>query len=104
MAVQDGAWRLAHRTGPRPHRGELILSYLPSTTEHFANDRLNALAPSRSAGASEVPEVLFVGVQNAGRSRMAAAPLTDDVVRATDGFDHHGPQLAAGLMNQPGVR
>ncbi len=53
-----------------------ITTYLPATTEHFANDRLNALAKSKGAIASEVPEVLFVCVQNAGRSQMAAALLT----------------------------
>ena len=53
-----------------------IKTHLPSTTEHFANDRLNALAKSKGAVASEVPEVLFVCVQNAGRSQMAAALLT----------------------------
>ena len=53
-----------------------ITSYLPATTEHFASDRLNALAKSKGAIASEVPEVLFVCVQNAGRSQMAAALLT----------------------------
>lgn len=53
-----------------------ITSYLPATTEHFASDRLNALAKSKGAIASDVPEVLFVCVQNAGRSQMAAALLT----------------------------
>lgn len=53
-----------------------ISSYLPATTEHFADDRLSALAKSKGAIASEVPEVLFVCVQNAGRSQMAAALLT----------------------------
>ena len=52
-----------------------ITAYLPATTEHFANDRLNALAKSKGAIASEVPEVVFVCVQNAGRSQMAAALL-----------------------------
>ena len=52
-----------------------ITTHLPSTTEHFANDRLTALAKSKGAVASEVPEVLFVCVQNAGRSQMAAALL-----------------------------
>ncbi|HSO90950.1 MAG TPA: arsenate reductase ArsC [Arthrobacter sp.] len=52
-----------------------IKTHLPATTEHFANDRLAALAKSKSAVASEVPEVLFVCVQNAGRSQMAAALL-----------------------------
>ena len=52
-----------------------VKKYLPATTEHFANDRLTALAKSKNAVASDVPEVLFVCVQNAGRSQMAAALL-----------------------------
>ncbi|MBT8163275.1 arsenate reductase ArsC [Arthrobacter sp. GN70] len=52
-----------------------ISAYLPATTEHFANDRLAALATSKGAIVSEVPEVLFVCVHNAGRSQMAAALL-----------------------------
>ncbi|NWL12495.1 phosphatase [Paenarthrobacter nitroguajacolicus] len=52
-----------------------ISAYLPATTEHFANDRLAALAKSKNAVVSDVPEVLFVCVQNAGRSQMAAALL-----------------------------
>ncbi|QOD02866.1 arsenate reductase ArsC [Pseudarthrobacter sp. BIM B-2242] len=52
-----------------------VTAYLPATTEHFANDRLNALAKSNAVAAG-VPEVLFVCVQNAGRSQMAAALLT----------------------------
>ena len=52
-----------------------IKTHLPATTEHFANDRLAALAKSKGVVASDVPEVLFVCVQNAGRSQMAAALL-----------------------------
>ncbi len=52
-----------------------ISAYLPATTEHFANDRLHALAKSKGVIASGVPDVLFVCVQNAGRSQMAAALL-----------------------------
>ncbi|MET3367618.1 UNVERIFIED_CONTAM: arsenate reductase [Jeotgalibacillus campisalis] len=52
-----------------------ISAYLPATTEHFANDRLHALAKSKGSLASGIPEVLFVCVQNAGRSQMAAALL-----------------------------
>jgi arsenate reductase len=52
-----------------------ISAFLPATTEHFANDRLAALAKSKGSVAAEVPEVLFVCVQNAGRSQMAAALL-----------------------------
>lgn len=53
-----------------------ISTFLPATTEHFASDRLKALAKSKADVASETPEVLFVCVQNAGRSQMAAALLT----------------------------
>jgi arsenate reductase len=53
-----------------------ITSYLPATTEHFASDRLNALVKSKGATPSDAPEVLFVCLQNAGRSQMAAALLT----------------------------
>ena len=52
-----------------------ISAYLPATTEHFANDRLAALAKSKGSATFEIPEVLFVCVQNAGRSQMAAALL-----------------------------
>jgi arsenate reductase len=54
-----------------------VTAYLPATTEHFSSDRLTALAKSKDdAVAADVPEVLFVCVQNAGRSQMAAALLT----------------------------
>ena len=63
--------RVLHRPGPDREDQ----THLPSTTEHFANDRLNALAKSKGAVTRDVPEVLFVCVQNAGRSQMAAALL-----------------------------
>ncbi|WP_028280660.1 arsenate reductase ArsC [Arthrobacter sp. H5] len=52
-----------------------IKTYLTSITRHFALDRLNALAHSQGIRPSGVPEVLFVCVQNAGRSQMAAGLL-----------------------------
>lgn len=57
-------------------RTATITTYLPATTEHFAADRLTALATSKGISVSEAPGVLFVCVQNAGRSQMAAALLT----------------------------
>ncbi|KRF04322.1 arsenate reductase [Arthrobacter sp. Soil782] len=57
-------------------RTATITTYLPATTEHFTADRLTALATSKGISVSEAPEVLFVCVQNAGRSQMAAALLT----------------------------
>ncbi|WP_165063541.1 metalloregulator ArsR/SmtB family transcription factor [Marisediminicola senii] len=58
-----------------------VTRYLPSLTSRFAADRLEALASSETAASSEteasahVPEVLFVCVQNAGRSQLAAGIL-----------------------------
>lgn len=49
--------------------------HVPLLTERFAKDRLTALAQSKGALAHDMPEVLFVCVQNAGRSQMAAALL-----------------------------
>lgn len=48
-------------------------THLPSLAEKFARDRLTALAQSRGYIAKPVPEVLYVCVQNSGRSQMAAA-------------------------------
>ena len=47
---------------------------LPSLTAQFAAGRLDALARGRGV-ATDTPEVLFVCVQNAGRSQIAAAIL-----------------------------
>jgi protein-tyrosine-phosphatase len=43
--------------------------------ERFTRERLRALAQAEGTVMSEVPEVLFVCVHNAGRSQMAAALL-----------------------------
>lgn len=55
--------------------GARITRYLSSLTSRFAADRLSALARRESTSLGHVPEVLFVCVQNAGRSQMAAAIL-----------------------------
>ncbi len=52
-----------------------ITRYLPSLTARFAGDRLRALAAADGRLTRAVPEVLFVCVQNAGRSQMASALL-----------------------------
>ena len=59
-------------------------AHLPVLAIHFATDRLRAAARAEGAIVSEIPEVLFVCVHNAGRSQMAAALL-----------DHH----AGGLVH-----
>ncbi len=50
-----------------------VTTHLPSLAEKFAHDRLTALAQSRGLIAKPVPEILYVCVQNSGRSQMAAA-------------------------------
>jgi arsenate reductase len=52
-----------------------VPTFLTLFTERFARDRLRALAQAEGVIVSEVPEVLFVCVHNAGRSQMAAALL-----------------------------
>ncbi|WP_448808086.1 metalloregulator ArsR/SmtB family transcription factor [Agromyces bauzanensis] len=52
-----------------------ITRHLPSLTSAFAADRLAALARQEAPHGAEPPEVLFVCVQNAGRSQIAAAIL-----------------------------
>jgi arsenate reductase (thioredoxin) len=46
--------------------------YVPVLAHRFARERLKALAQAEGSVAKERPEVLFVCVQNAGRSQMAA--------------------------------
>ena len=58
------------------HRTATIHTHLTSLAQRFATDRLTALAQAQGAVAKDVPEVLFLCVQNAGRSQMAAALLT----------------------------
>lgn len=68
--VHESHELLAERSG--------ITRRLPSLTARFAAERLTALAaaaPDRPTAPGGVPEVLFVCVQNAGRSQMAAAIL-----------------------------
>ena len=53
-----------------------VSTHLSALTERFAADRLRAAASSQGAAVGTAqPEVLFVCVQNAGRSQMAAALL-----------------------------
>ena len=52
-----------------------IQTHLPSLTTRFASDRLSALATANGLILRGTPEILFVCVQNAGRSQMAAAIL-----------------------------
>jgi arsenate reductase len=48
---------------------------LPLLAARFARERLTAIAKNQGELVSDLPEVLFVCVHNAGRSQMAAALL-----------------------------
>jgi protein-tyrosine-phosphatase len=52
-----------------------IENFVPLFVHRFARERLRALAQADSKITKDVPEVLFVCVQNAGRSQMAAGLL-----------------------------
>jgi arsenate reductase len=56
-------------------RGAEASRHLASRTSRFAADRLSALEAAESPAAALVPQVLFVCVQNAGRSQLAAGIL-----------------------------
>jgi protein-tyrosine-phosphatase len=55
--------------------GARLKNYVPLFVHRFARERLRALGQVEGTIAKTVPEVLFVCVQNAGRSQMAAALL-----------------------------
>lgn len=81
-----------------------ITRYLPSLTARFAADRLRALARADGLIADKTPDVLFVCVQNAGRSQLASAilrSLAGDRVRVlTAGSEPAGsinPKIVAAL-------
>ena len=58
-------------------RGAKFQDFIPLFVHRFARERLRALAQVEGALTKEVPEVLFVCVENAGRSQMAAALLDE---------------------------
>jgi arsenate reductase len=55
--------------------GSRLKDFVPLFVHRFARERLRALGQVEGSIAKDVPEVLFVCVQNAGRSQMAAALL-----------------------------
>lgn len=57
-------------------RTSTVKAHLTNNTIRFATDRLTALAQAKGAVDRPVPEVLFVCVENAGRSQMAAVLTT----------------------------
>ena len=75
--------------------GARVVDFIPLFVHRFARERLRALAQAQGAIVSDVPEVLFVCVHNAGRSQMAAALL-----------DHHakGKAVARSAGSDPADR
>src|ERR687896_1168588 len=55
--------------------GARLKDFVPLFVHRFARERLRAFGQVEGTIAKDVPEVLFVCVQNAGRSQMAAALL-----------------------------
>ena len=55
--------------------GSRLNDFVPLFVHRFARERLRALGQVEGTIAKDVPEVLFVCVQNAGRSQMAAGLL-----------------------------
>ncbi len=97
--VQESYRLLAERAG--------ISRYLPSLTARFAADRLRCLAHTHAPDG--VPTVLFVCVQNAGRSQLASAilrSLAGDSVRVlTAGSEPAGAvnPLVVAALDEIGV-
>lgn len=67
--------RSVRESAQRLMQGARFLDFLPLLTYRFARERLRALAQAAGTMVKDVPEVLFVCAQNAGRSQMAAALL-----------------------------
>jgi arsenate reductase (thioredoxin) len=61
-------------------RGPRFEDFVPLFVHRFARERLRALAQAEGKMTKQVPEVLFVCVENAGRSQMAAG-LLDQLAR-----------------------
>src|ERR687896_1310212 len=55
--------------------GSRLKDFVPLFVHRFARERLRALGQVQGTIVKDVPEVLFVCVENAGRSQMAAALL-----------------------------
>jgi arsenate reductase len=67
--------RQVHESYQALYRTAKVKHHVPVLAGHFAADRLEALAQSRGLTDKPVAEVLFVCMQNAGRSQMAATLL-----------------------------
>ena len=78
-----------------------IIRHLPSLTARFAANRLRALARADGLATDAIPYVLFVCVQNAGRSQLAAAilrSLAGDRVRVLTAGSEPATSINPGII------
>lgn len=97
MVSEETVERVVFESYTALARTATVSVHLASITEKFARDRLTALAQSRGFIAKPVPEVLYVCVQNSGRSQMAAA-LTRHLSGGTVHVRSAGSQPGAGIL------
>jgi ArsR family transcriptional regulator len=93
--VRESAELLAERAGGDQRN-------LASLTGRFAADRLDALVKQDAPSGTAVPEVLFVCVQNAGRSQMASAilrHLAGDRVHVRTAGSEPAAELRPGIIS-----
>jgi protein-tyrosine-phosphatase len=77
-------------------KGSRLKDFVPLFVHRFARERLRALGQVEGTITKEMPEVLFVCVQNAGRSQMAAALLdhrADDQVHVRSAGSAPGEKI-----------
>ena len=97
MVSEETVERVVFESYTALARTAQVSTHLPSLAEKFARDRITALAQSRGLIAKPVPEILYVCVQNSGRSQMAAA-LTRHLGGERVHVRSAGSQPAAGLL------
>lgn len=97
MVSEETVERVVFESYAALSRTASVSTHLPSLAEKFARDRLTALAQSRGFIAKPVPEVLYVCVQNSGRSQMAAA-LTRHLAGDRVHVRSAGSQPGAGIL------
>lgn len=73
MISEETADRVVFESYAALARTATVSTHLPSLAERFARSRLTALAQSKGLISKTELEILFVCVQNSGRSQMAAA-------------------------------
>ena len=97
MVSEETVERVVFESYTSLGRTASVKTHLPTLAEKFARDRLTALAQSKGLIAKGVPEVLYVCVQNSGRSQMAAA-ITRHLAGDTVHVRSAGSQPAGGLL------